>query len=216
MKTQVQQQLAAASPDKRDLWDQFRHDHELIQRLRITPNEIDSLQHCALLGTLTCKQDFLFILRQIREATGPVTAEDITDLRPVPAYEDSFEEPAPRVVRPHSYLAPSAVKAAPGSLEGIVRRRIPEQLGITFWALILAGGLMWSFGLAIYRWREHFMASIGASAAQSVQSTPWLTKLDDSNFTVLIGWEILFLGVITGLMALRQRTRHRRLKVRPI
>ena len=214
MKTQVQEQLAAASPTQRDLWDQFRHDHELIQRLRITPNEIDSLQHCALLGTLTCKQDFLFILRQIREATAPVTAEDITDLRPVAAYEDSFEEPAPRVVRPQSYLSPSAAKTEAGSLEGIVRRRIPEQFGIAFWALIVAGGLMWNFAIAIYRWREHFMASIGASAAQSIQSTSWLTKIDD--FSVLIGWEILFLGVLTGLMALRQRTRHRRLKVRPI
>ena len=45
MKPDTQKQLAATTPDKRDLWDQFRHDHELIQRLRITPNEIDSLQH---------------------------------------------------------------------------------------------------------------------------------------------------------------------------
>jgi len=214
MKTQIQEQLAAASPDKRDLWDQFRHDHELIQRLRITPNEIDSLQHCALLGTLTCKQDFLFILRQIREATGPVTAEDITDLRPVAAYEDSFEEPAPRTVRPQSYLAPSAARTEPGSLEGIVRRRIPEQLGITFWVLILAGGLMWNFALAIYRWREHFMASIGAVAPQALPSASWLARFDD--FSVLMGWEILFVGCIVAAISLRSRTRHRRLKVRPI
>src|SRR5689334_18200120 len=117
MKTQVQEQLAAASPTQRNLWDQFRDDRELIRRLRITPSEIDSLQHCALLGTLTCKQDFLFILRQIREATGPVTAENLIDIRPVAAYEDSFEEPATRVVRPQSYLVPSAAKTEPGSLE---------------------------------------------------------------------------------------------------
>jgi len=214
MKPDTQKQLAATTPDKRDLWDQFRNDHELIQRLKITPNEIDSLQRCALLGALTCKQDFLFILRQIREATGPITAEDITELRPVAAYEDSFEEPAPRVVRTQSYLAPSAAKAAPGSLEGIVRRRIPEQFGIAFLALILAGGLMWNFAIAIYRWREHFMASIGASAAQSVQSPSWLTKLDD--FSVLIGWEIMFVGCILGVVQLRSSRRHRRLKVRPI
>jgi len=214
MKPDAQKHLAATTPDKRDLWDQFRHDRELIQRLRITPSEIDSLEHCALLGTLTCKQDFLFILRQIREATGPVTAEDITDLRPVAAHEDSFEEPAPRVVRTQSYFVPSAAKAEPGSLEGIVRRRMPEQFGIAFLALILAGGLMWNFAIAIYRWREHFMASIGASAPQSVQSPSWLMKIDD--FPLLIGWEILFVGAITGLIALRQRNRHRRLKVRPI
>ena len=213
MKNQVQEQLAAASPTQRDLWDQFRHDHELIQRLRITPNEIDSLQHCALLGTLTCKQDFLFILRQIREATGPITAEDITDLRPVAAYEDSFEEPVPRVVRTQSYLAPSGAKTEAGSLEGIVRRRIPEQLGVSFWALILVGGLMWNFAIAIYRWREHFIASIGGSAPQALPSARWLATLD--GFSMLIGWEILFVGAITAVIALRSRTRHRRLKVRP-
>jgi hypothetical protein len=213
MKNQVQQQLAAASPDKRDLWDQFRQDHELIRRLKITPNEIDSLQHCALLGTLTCKQDFLFILRQIREATSPMTAEDLTQIRRVPAYEDSFEEPAPRVVRFQSYLAPSAAKVEPGSLEGIVRRRMPEQLGIMFWALILAGGLMWNFAIAIYRWREHFMASIGA-APRTLPSVPWFPRLDD--FSVLIGWEFLFVGCIAAAISLRSRARHRRLKVRPI
>jgi hypothetical protein len=213
MKTETKEHLAATSPDKRDLWDQFRHDRELIQRLRITGAEFNALEHCALLGTLTCKQDFLFILRQIREATGPISNEEIVDLRPVAAYEESFEEPAPRVVRTQSYLAPSGAKTEAGSLEGIVRRRMPEQLGITFWALVLAGGLMWNFAIAIYRWRENFMASIGASASQSVQSTTWLTKIDD--FSILIGWEILFVGVIAAAMAVRSRTRHRRLKVRP-
>ena len=130
MKPDTQKHLAAVSPTQRDLWDQFRHDHELIQRLRITPNEINSLQHCALLGTLTCKQDFLFILRQIREATGPVTADDITDLRPVAAYEDSFEEPAPRVVRTQSYLVPSAAKAEPGSLDALQIFRRNDLIGV--------------------------------------------------------------------------------------
>ncbi|HEX9492575.1 MAG TPA: hypothetical protein VGA33_04880 [Thermoanaerobaculia bacterium] len=214
MKTEPTEQLAAPSRDKRDLWNQLRHDHELVARLRITPEEIDALEHCALLGTLTCKQDLLFILRQIREATGPIAAEEIVDLRPVAAYEDSFEEPVSRVVRIQSYLNPSGAKTEPGSLEGIVRRRVPEQLGISFWALVLSGGLMWNFAIAMYHWREHFMASIGAPAAQSVQSTSWLTKIDD--FSMLLGWEIVFVGVIAAVMAFRSRTRHRHLKVRPI
>src|SRR6266852_5101157 len=202
MKTERHDLLAAASPDKRDLWNQLRNDHELVQRLRITPPEIDALEHCALLGTLTCKQDFLFILRQIREATSPVTAEDIVNLSPVPAYEDSFEDPAPRVVRTQSYLAPSGMRLNEGgSLEGIIRRRLPEQLGISFWALVLGGALMWNFALAIYRWREHFMASIGAPAAQLSLSIPWYTKIDP--FSLLLGWEILFVGSIVAVIALR-------------
>lgn len=214
MVTKVQERLANASPEKRGLWDQFRHDHELIERLGITPDEIDALENCALLGTLTCKQDLLFILRQIREAASPLTAEDIVEIRPVAAYEDSFEEPAPRVVRTQSYLAPAPRLTERGSLETIVRHRLPEQLGISFWALVLVGGLMWNFAIAIFRWREHFMASIGAPTTQSVQSTPWYTKID--NFSMLLGWEILFVGCILAVIAQRSRKRHRRLKVRLI
>src|ERR1700737_1906817 len=91
MKTEGQENLAGAAREKRDIWDQFRHDHELIERLRITPDEVDALEHCALLGTLTCKQDLLFILRQIREAASPVSEDDIVDIRPIAAYEHSFE-----------------------------------------------------------------------------------------------------------------------------
>src|ERR1700676_1820656 len=199
MKTGARERLANASPEKRGLGDQLCHDHELVERLRITPDEVDALEHCALLGTLTCKQDLLFILRQIREATSPVSADDIVDFRPVAAYEDSFEEPAPRVVRTQSrFAAPAPRLTAPGSLETIVRHRVTEQLGISFWALVLVGGLMWNFALAIYRWREHFMASIGAPSAPSLQSTQWYMKVDD--FSMLLGWEILFVGCIVAVI----------------
>src|SRR5712672_817584 len=93
MKSEQRELLVDAPRDKRELWDQFHQDRELIDRLRITSNEIDMLKRCALLGTLTCKQDLLFILRQIREATSPITAEDLVEIRPVAVYE----EPAPRL-----------------------------------------------------------------------------------------------------------------------
>jgi len=214
MTTKAQEPLANASPEKRGLWDQFRHDHELIERLRITPGEIDALEHCALLGTLTGKQDLLFILRQIREATSPVTAQNIADIRPVAAYEDSFEEPAPRVVRTLSFLAPAPKLTEAGSLGTIVRHRMFEQLGISFWALLLAAGLMWNFAIAIVRWREHFTASVGAPMTQSLQSVALYAKIDD--FSVLLGWEILFVGCVVAVIARRSRKHLRRLKVRPI
>src|SRR5258708_2781900 len=68
---------------ERQIWDQFRNDHELLERLRVTSQELEALADCVLLGTLTCKQDMLFILRQIRMATG---SEETT----------STPEPAPR------------------------------------------------------------------------------------------------------------------------
>ena len=203
--------MIPAPADQRELWDQFRNDGELIARLRITPKEIDTLAHCALLGTLTCKQDLLFILRQIREATHPITAEELVELRPVPEPENFFEEPAVPVIRTHPIAPPALRLVEPSSLEALVRGRLPEGLGISVWAVILVGGLMWNLAILIYRWREHFMG--GAAVPAVPQSMSWLASLDD--FSVLIGWEILFVGCILAAIHLRMRTRHRRLKVRP-
>ena len=200
MKTEQRELLVASPRDKRELWDQFQQDRELIDRLRIQPNEIDMLKRCALLGTLTCKQDLLFILRQIREAAAPITAEDLVELRPVPEPGNFFEEPVLPVLRIHPRITPAPV----------AERYLPEQLGIPFWALILAGGLMWNLAIWIYRWHQQFIA--GASAVPP--SVSWLASLDD--FSVLIGWEIMFVGCILGVVQLRSSRRHRRLKVRPI
>src|SRR5882762_8945265 len=101
------------------------------------------LKRCAMLGTLTCKKDLLFILRQIREATAPISAEDLVELRPVPEPGSFFEEPVLPVLRTHPRVAPAPV----------AERHLPEQLGIPFWALVLAGGLMWNVAIRIYRWR---------------------------------------------------------------
>jgi hypothetical protein len=199
MKTEPREGLVAAPPDKRELWDQFRHDRELIDRLRITPQEIEALERCAFLGTLTCKQDLLFILRQIREATGPITAERLVELRPVLQHETFFEEPVLPIIRTHP-IAPTQ----------LAQHHLPEHLGIPFWALILAGGLMWNVAIWIYRWREHFIAASSAAPP----SVSWLASLDD--FSVLIGWEIMFVGCILGVVHLRSSRRHRRLKVRPV
>ena len=71
MNSQTAQPAMPPAPrQERAILDQIRNDHELIARLEITPAELEALSKCALLGTLTCKEDMLFILRQIREATG--------------------------------------------------------------------------------------------------------------------------------------------------
>jgi hypothetical protein len=72
MNTEAQQPVMPAPPSQeRSILDQIRDDHELVARLSITPQELEALSKCALLGTLTCKEDMLFILRQIREARRP-------------------------------------------------------------------------------------------------------------------------------------------------
>src|SRR5208283_1125482 len=60
--------IQAPPPQEPSFLDQIRNDHELVARLSITPQELEALSKCALLGTLTCKEDMLFILRQIRDA----------------------------------------------------------------------------------------------------------------------------------------------------
>ena len=55
----------------REIVEDFRRDRELIARLGVTPEEIETLSSMSMLGKLTSKQDALFILRQIREARGP-------------------------------------------------------------------------------------------------------------------------------------------------
>ncbi len=72
MKTDSHHLFTVTSPQERPILDQIRDDHELVARLSITPQELDALSKCAFLGTLTCKEDMLFILRQIREATSPL------------------------------------------------------------------------------------------------------------------------------------------------
>lgn len=215
MKNDSADNLISATHEKRSVWDQFQHDHELIARLKITPQELDTLGRCALLGTLACKEDLLFILRQIREATKPVTPEEVVTIRAVPTYEKTLEEPVRDLHRVRSQILRASVPSHPASLAGIVQRRVPEQFGVAFWAVVLVGGLMWNFALAIAHWRENFLSSVALSSpSHSVHTTPWFVRIDD--FSFLLGWELLLVGITAAVMYARSRRRPRRFKVRPI
>ena len=218
MKPELQQNLAAsASREKRDIWDQFRSDHELIERLRITPHELDSLGKCALLGTLSCKQDLLFILRQIREASGLGTPPTVFASAPT-SHEQAIDERAPDLSRIRVRLAPSGeTLSQPGTAGGNVQRRVSEQFGVAFWSVILAAGLVWNLAIAASRWRVSLRSKMfGApDVFEAAQSQAWYTKLDDSH--MLIAAEILFLLCALAVIVIRARTkRPRRLKVKPI
>src|SRR5580698_9162347 len=136
MNTESQQPVMPAPPSQeRSILDQIRDDHELVARLSITPQELEALSKCALLGTLTSKQDMLFILRQIREATSPTI--DHAALFPKPVeLEELDQEPGPDFRRVTTRVAPMSIPE-PGSLDSIAHRRIPEQFGVLFWVLVL-------------------------------------------------------------------------------
>src|ERR1700675_1178848 len=53
------------------IFEEFCADRETIAALGVTAEEFRDLSRASLLGTLTCKEDVLFMLRQIREAMKP-------------------------------------------------------------------------------------------------------------------------------------------------
>lgn len=77
------------SSERRDILEQFCLDDELRERMHVTPQELDALAHSSLLGSLTSKQDLLFMLRTLRECvpsatehtTGAVYFEMAEDIR---------------------------------------------------------------------------------------------------------------------------------------
>jgi len=75
----------------------FRGDLDLIERLRVTPEEIQMLSRVSMLGNLTCKQDVLFILRQLRETGG--TGKSLATVSPdtLLAPYQKIEAPIPHI-----------------------------------------------------------------------------------------------------------------------
>jgi hypothetical protein len=206
-----QEHLLGPQRPERTLLDQIRNDRELIDRLRITPAEIEVLSKCALLGTLTCKQDMLFILRHIREA-GSRGVEQATVVAQ-PALPDDQEKDSARDVSRTPVHTARAIVPELGSLEGIVRRRLPEQLGVMFWVVVLAVGLAWNGAIMLSRWKDKFATSIGAPAAQTLAPDAWYDKLD--RFNVLFWLEILFIAGVALVIYLRSLRSARRFKVKP-
>jgi hypothetical protein len=211
MKAENQDQMNLAPREERAILDEIRNDRELIHRLSITPQELEALSKCALLGTLTCKQDMLFILRQIREATSPTI--DHAALVPKPPQLEVLDEgPGADLGHIKARVAPMVIPE-PGSLDSIVRRRLPEQFGVLFWVLVLAAGLVWNGVNIISRWRDNVLTSFGTSVSQTLVSDAWYSKLDHLN--VLLFWEILLVGVIAFLIHLKSQRDSRRFKIRP-
>jgi len=64
------------------IFEEFCADGETIAALRVTEVELRELSRSSLLGTLTCKEDVLFLLRQIREALKP--AAPAANDQPIP------------------------------------------------------------------------------------------------------------------------------------
>ena len=212
METDSHRRFTVAPSQERAILDQIRDDHELVARLKITPQEIEALSKCAFLGTLSCKEDMLFILRQIREATSPSSSGQMS-VFPQPYFEDEEQEdPLLDFRQIQSRLAPEIIPD-PGSFEGLVRRRLSEQFGVLFLVAIMAVALLWNGIIAVSRWRDAFETKVGMPVSHAPASEVWFKHLD--RFSVLLSCEILFMLGIIGVIYFRSLRGRGRFKVRP-
>jgi hypothetical protein len=173
MKFESKSYRASMPQAEREIWDRFSKDHELLERLGVTTPELEALANCVLLGTLTSKQDLLFILQQIRAATAP--SADKPTISPIPVPHRDEKAAANEFTAPvdHHPDAVARTMPEPGSLEVIARSRPIEQFGVFFWTLLLIGYLMWNFIVGLSTWRQHFFASIGVQAYHSTAPEVW-------------------------------------------
>jgi len=86
----------------------FCRDHGIVERLRVTPQELQALSEVSLLGSLTCTQDALFVLRQVRSALKPAEL--------------------PATVRPESLQAPYDIGLYDSWIAELVRRESLARL----------------------------------------------------------------------------------------
>jgi hypothetical protein len=151
--------------EERQVWEEFCDDHELLERLEVTPQELTALKNCVLLGTLTPKQDMLFILRQIRIATEPLSEEMTISPAPDPHRDNKTDDSAEEISAPANCRPPDSLPSTPepGSLAAITlsRSRVIKQFGVLCWALVLLGFVMWNLVTGMSNWRQIFIATVG-------------------------------------------------------
>lgn len=86
----------------------FCRDHGIIERLQVTPQELQALSEISLLGSLTCTQDALFVLRQVRSALKSAGL--------------------PATARPESLQAPYDIRLYDSWIAELVRRESQAKL----------------------------------------------------------------------------------------
>jgi hypothetical protein len=214
MKTDSHNLLMLAPTPDRSVLEEIRNDRELLARLKITPQELDALSKLALLGTLSGKEDMLFILRLIREATGPSSSGQMAVL-PLPAAysgDEEQEDTLPDFRQIQSRFA-ADMTSEPGSLKGPVRPRLPGQIGVVLLAGIMAVALFRNGIITMSRWHDSFVTRVGMSVSRGPASEVWFNRLD--RFSVLLSWEALSVAGIIGAIYFRSLRGRGRLKVRP-
>ena len=58
-------------PSQDTVFREFCRDEATIRSLKVTEQELEALSRASLLGALTCKEDIMFILQQVRQKLNP-------------------------------------------------------------------------------------------------------------------------------------------------
>jgi len=206
----------ATTLSKREVWEELCRDHELLERLKVTPAELDSLRNCAFLGSLTGKDDMLFILRMMRAGNTPDFAVLVDpDSECTEHDEESLDEPeeSPAIKPAFDLSTFRAAAPAPESLAAIARVRVPEQL--TVFALIIAMtfAMLWYFVPAIIGWQHHFWGQLGIATPDPVSQSAVVARV--SEYRLLLVSESVFVLAALTLTHWFYRAQTRHLKVRP-
>ncbi len=61
-----QKHTGTSHGNRRSAWEEFRSDEQLLHAYNVKPEELDNLSRMAMLGNITTKRDYLFILKMMR------------------------------------------------------------------------------------------------------------------------------------------------------
>jgi hypothetical protein len=129
---------------QQEIIEEFLGDHELLQRLRVTPEEIQSLSTSSLLGSLTCKQDMLFILRLLREGPNSAHPQAAVPTEHLHVPDENIEPPMPNPneMAERIRLESLAKLNESDSLKRIVRRSALRRYGVLSSVLVMIQSLL--------------------------------------------------------------------------
>jgi glutamine synthetase adenylyltransferase len=199
--------LIEARSGQHKILEEFRRDHEAIERLRVTPQELQALSSTSLLGSLTCRRDVLLVLRQIREATKPRELQAAAPPERLHVPAENIEPSIPDISEMAERIRREGLArlAESDSLRAADRRSTLWQFGVLSSALILIAAATWGCIQMMLNWRHHPSLKLTLSVLSSMGAR--FGKTGDSN--ILVSGEILFLASVVAGIYLRL-SRYRR------
>ncbi|MGA7873545.1 MAG: hypothetical protein WCA22_21885, partial [Candidatus Binatus sp.] len=120
-----------------EIIEEFCADHEVLERLNVTRGELRALSHISMLGSLTSKQDVLFVLRQIREGGELAEPQTTVPSEPLDVQNERIEPSAPDITEMLDRIRREALMKLPewhsasdaeSSMFGRFRRLFPRSL----------------------------------------------------------------------------------------